>query len=361
MTASDPPQLAAVAAVEAGEEDNPFPVVVRSLSFAYPFSARIIHDLSLTLPPGSRCLLTGANGAGAHRRAAAGGRWQRQRPAAAELHRLPCKAACLPVRAPTHRPPPALAGKTSLLQVLAGKYMVGEACVRILGRPAFHDIQLVGAGGCWQPAGCSLVPGIQLAAAGMQRCRHRQPAVGGVPARRAAAPAPGDRSSPRPPPPGPRPPPPPPRAPPPPAARPPPPPPPPPTSTPPPPLQVSSGQLSYLGPQWRRDIAFAGSNVAMQGDIAAGAMIFGVDGVDPARRDRCNGLAAGRRVLGGGRRAHPLSPRLAPHTPPGPGGPNRTTRLCAQPASSCTRCMPRAVDAPPTRVAAGSSGCWTLI
>jgi hypothetical protein len=27
--------------------------------------------------------------------------------------------------------------------VLAGKYLVGEDAVRILGRPAFHDIQLV--------------------------------------------------------------------------------------------------------------------------------------------------------------------------------------------------------------------------
>ena len=38
------------------------------------------------------------------------------------------------------------AGKTSLLQVLAGKYMVGQDAVRILGRPAFHDIQLVSTG-----------------------------------------------------------------------------------------------------------------------------------------------------------------------------------------------------------------------
>jgi CCR4-NOT complex subunit CAF16 len=49
---------------------------------------------------------------------------------------------------------------------------------------------------------------------------------------------------------------------------------------------VASGDLSYLGPQWRRDIAFAGNNVPMQGDIAAGKMLFGVEGVDPERRDR---------------------------------------------------------------------------
>ena len=53
---------------------------------------------------------------------------------------------------------------------------------------------------------------------------------------------------------------------------------------------MASGELSYLGPQWRRDIAFAGNNVPMQGDIGAGQMLFGVEGVDPARRDRCTWL-----------------------------------------------------------------------
>jgi len=98
-------------------------VVVKNLQFAFPTSSRIIEDFSLTLPQGSRALLCGANGA----------------------------------------------GKTTLLQLLAGKYMVGVDVVRILGRPAFHDLQL-----------------------------------------------------------------------------------------------TSSGELSYLGPQWRRDIAFAGNNVPLQ-------------------------------------------------------------------------------------------------
>jgi len=60
-------------------------------------------------------------------------------------------------------------GKTTLLQILAGQYMVAQDAVRILNRPAFHDIAL-----------------------------------------------------------------------------------------------TSSGDLSYLGQQWRRDIAFAGYNVPMQ-------------------------------------------------------------------------------------------------
>ena len=61
------------------------------------------------------------------------------------------------------------AGKTTLLQILAGQYMVDKDAVRVLGRPAFHDIAL-----------------------------------------------------------------------------------------------TSSGELSYLGQQWRRDIAFAGYNVPIQ-------------------------------------------------------------------------------------------------
>ncbi len=47
-----------------------------------------------------------------------------------------------------------------------------------------------------------------------------------------------------------------------------------------------SGQLSYLGTSWRKDVAFAGYGVPHQGDISAGKMIFGVEGVDPARRTR---------------------------------------------------------------------------
>jgi CCR4-NOT complex subunit CAF16 len=98
-------------------------VVVKNLTFAFPTSDVIVDDFSLTLPRGSRAILCGANGA----------------------------------------------GKTTLLQILGGKYMVNKDTVRILGRPAFHDLQL-----------------------------------------------------------------------------------------------VSSGDVSFLGPTWRRDIAFAGNNVALQ-------------------------------------------------------------------------------------------------
>lgn len=48
---------------------------------------------------------------------------------------------------------------------------------------------------------------------------------------------------------------------------------------------TSSGDLSYLGGEWRRDVAFAGYQVNIQMDISAEKMIFGVAGVDPKRRD----------------------------------------------------------------------------
>ncbi|KAK9826750.1 hypothetical protein WJX81_004901 [Elliptochloris bilobata] len=125
------------------EHENEDTVVVSTLSFAYPGHKPLISDVSLRLPHGSRCLLIGANGA----------------------------------------------GKTTLLQVLAGKFMVDKDAVRILGRPAFHDITL-----------------------------------------------------------------------------------------------AASGDLSYLGAQWRRDVAFAGYDVPIQADIGAGDIIHNVEGVDPARR-----------------------------------------------------------------------------
>lgn len=40
------------------------PLAVNSLSYAYPGSLPVISDFTLKLPPGSRCLLLGANGAG---------------------------------------------------------------------------------------------------------------------------------------------------------------------------------------------------------------------------------------------------------------------------------------------------------
>ncbi|KAI4301678.1 hypothetical protein L6164_034931 [Bauhinia variegata] len=47
---------------------------------------------------------------------------------------------------------------------------------------------------------------------------------------------------------------------------------------------TSSGDLSYLGGEWRREVAFAGFEVPIQMDVSAEKLIFGVGGIDPARR-----------------------------------------------------------------------------
>lgn len=47
---------------------------------------------------------------------------------------------------------------------------------------------------------------------------------------------------------------------------------------------TGSGDLSYLGGEWRRDVAFAGFDVPIQMDVSAEKLINGVAGVDPKRR-----------------------------------------------------------------------------
>ncbi|KAL5069266.1 hypothetical protein RYX36_020153 [Vicia faba] len=46
----------------------------------------------------------------------------------------------------------------------------------------------------------------------------------------------------------------------------------------------SSGDLCYLGGEWRRDVAFASFEVPIHMDISTDKMIFGVAGIDPERR-----------------------------------------------------------------------------
>ena len=53
---------------------------------------------------------------------------------------------------------------------------------------------------------------------------------------------------------------------------------------------VASGDLSYLGAAWRKDVAFAGFGVPLQGDLGAGEILSRVPGVDPARRERLTAL-----------------------------------------------------------------------
>jgi CCR4-NOT complex subunit CAF16 len=72
-------------------------VSVRHLDFAYGQGPKVLDQLDFTLSRGSRCVLVGKNGS----------------------------------------------GKTTLLSILAGRHMVGDAAVRVLGRPAFSDTSLV--------------------------------------------------------------------------------------------------------------------------------------------------------------------------------------------------------------------------
>ena len=72
-------------------------IAVDSLTFKYPRDARLaLDDFSLAVEPGVRAIVVGRNGA----------------------------------------------GKSTLLHVLAGKHLVPEDKVNVLGRPAFHDTSL---------------------------------------------------------------------------------------------------------------------------------------------------------------------------------------------------------------------------
>ncbi|CAN6708908.1 unnamed protein product [Malus baccata var. baccata] len=47
---------------------------------------------------------------------------------------------------------------------------------------------------------------------------------------------------------------------------------------------TGSGDLSYLGGEWRRDVTFAGFDVPIQMDVSTDKLINGVAGIDPQRR-----------------------------------------------------------------------------
>lgn len=48
---------------------------------------------------------------------------------------------------------------------------------------------------------------------------------------------------------------------------------------------VCSGDLAYLGGSWSKNVGSAG-DIPLQGDFSAEHMIFGVEGIDPARREK---------------------------------------------------------------------------
>jgi hypothetical protein len=120
-------------------------VRVEHLSFSYPLSAEpTVRDLSLELPPGSRCLLIGANGAGA----CVAGCFATRGGARAPLARDPLTRRARALRPPQHAPRKkkkkkkknTKTGKTTLLQLLGGKYMIGRKDVTILGGAPFFDM-----------------------------------------------------------------------------------------------------------------------------------------------------------------------------------------------------------------------------
>jgi CCR4-NOT complex subunit CAF16 len=77
----------------------PSAIEIRELSFKYPGAERAVLDnLSLSVPVGARCLLLGANGV----------------------------------------------GKSTLLRLVAGRHLVADAAISVLGRPAFRDTTLAG-------------------------------------------------------------------------------------------------------------------------------------------------------------------------------------------------------------------------
>jgi CCR4-NOT complex subunit CAF16 len=82
----------------AGDAARGTPAVeLRALRFAYPDAGRPVFDgLSLAVPVGARCLLLGGNGV----------------------------------------------GKSTLLRLVGGRYLLPPDMIRVLGRPAFHDTTL---------------------------------------------------------------------------------------------------------------------------------------------------------------------------------------------------------------------------
>jgi CCR4-NOT complex subunit CAF16 len=82
------------------EDEKATPAVELSdLRFTYPAAQRPVFDgLSLVIPKGARCLLLGGNGV----------------------------------------------GKSTLLRLVAGRYLISPEVIRVFGRPAFHDTGLAG-------------------------------------------------------------------------------------------------------------------------------------------------------------------------------------------------------------------------
>lgn len=144
-------------------------VRLEALNFAYPGCAPSVRDVSLDLPRGARCLLIGANGAGEGVEGngdcplpAAGAPMGRGAACSAAVRAraallLGSRAVCGPRPCDAARRSPARrAGKTTLLQLLAGKYMVGRSVITVLGRSPFYDLVRAGRPLLARAAGCAV-------------------------------------------------------------------------------------------------------------------------------------------------------------------------------------------------------------
>jgi energy-coupling factor transporter ATP-binding protein EcfA2 len=125
-------------------------VVLKDLTFSYPGCSPFLKSISLDLPRGSRALLIGANGAGKSCdcvciNPAVSASCQQLSvwwPGCLNVNKQPerCvseqffqgnnKILCYDVVMD--------AGKTTLLQLIAGKYMVGRETIRVLGQSPFY-------------------------------------------------------------------------------------------------------------------------------------------------------------------------------------------------------------------------------
>lgn len=92
---------------------------INRLSYSFPGGQEVLKDFTMNLPMGSRTLLLGCNGAGAN---------------LAYRFSLPWIG--------NYRPEHdnAYAGKTTLLMLIAGRFMVDPEMVRVIGRSPFHDL-----------------------------------------------------------------------------------------------------------------------------------------------------------------------------------------------------------------------------
>ena len=187
--------------------ESPLGIHLDSVTFSYPGQRPFIDGINLALPRGSRCLLIGANGTGKTTllqmvAGEFGSEWvAHDSPPSRSWSRI------AGIQMPGLHAMGYRCGIRLHSPPFAGKYMVPRSAISVLGRPPFHDT--VGRHPPCVLMFCTLMTSINV------RCIL-------------VLPHPSRATSPR--------------------------------------LQqlTCSGQLSYLGTSWRKDVAFAGYGVPLQ-------------------------------------------------------------------------------------------------